>query len=107
MNKKKFLEVRELYPDGRSSENVQVYVVPVAKETDATFVTDHYHVHNIVGCTPTSLRKKKVVWWKDNGLRAGDIPCEFTPTFKIVRVHSGFPIIRNKHAVFLGGADGV
>ena len=35
-----FLEVRELYPDGRASENTTTYVIPVIGQTETLFYTE-------------------------------------------------------------------
>ena len=102
---KKYLEVREMFPDGRASDNLEIYVIPVLRETETSYITNPCFVHNVVGCTPTDHKKKRVTWRKGNGLRAGDIPCEYTPTFTIIRVNKSAPPVK-KHHVRIGDMDG-
>lgn len=92
-----YLEVRELYPDGRASENLTTYVIPVIRQTETLYYTEQYPVHNIIACTPAVRQRKLVAWRKSTGLRVGDEPCFYTPTFAFMRTHPTTPVIRAKH----------
>ena len=98
---KTYLEIREVYPDGRASENVDVYIIPVLQEKSTAFVTSAYFTHNLTGCTKTDRLKNQITWRKSTDLRHGDVPCCFTPTFKIAKVLSIRPSPK-KHYIFLG-----
>ena len=89
-----FLEVREIYPDGRASKNTTTYVIPVIRQTKTLFYTEQYPIHNIVACTPAIRRRKIVAWRKDTGLRVGDEPCFYTPTFAFMKTHERMPVLR-------------
>jgi len=87
-----FLEVREIYPNGMASKNT-TYVIPVIGQTETLFYTEQYPIHNIVACTPAIRRRKIVAWRKDTGLRVGDEPCFYTPTFVFVKTHEKMPVL--------------
>jgi hypothetical protein len=92
-----YLEVRELYPDRRASENTIIYVLPVIKQTKTLFYTAQYPVYNIIACTPSVRKRKIVAWRKSTGLRVGDEPCFYTPTFTFTKMHEKMPIFRTRN----------
>lgn len=101
MEKVRILEVREMFPDGRASENIHSFFLPILRETATLYVTQRFFIHNIVSCTPRDTRAGVVSWAKEHGLRVGDIPCIYTPTFVIVGELKALPK-KQKHHVHLG-----
>jgi hypothetical protein len=95
-----YLEVRELYPNRRASENITTYVLPVIRQTKTLFYTAQYPVHNIIACT-SSIRKRKIVAWrKSTGLRVGDEPCFYTPTFTFIKTHEKMPVLHTQSVYY-------
>jgi hypothetical protein len=88
----KYLEIQELYPNNvKCVENIYSFITPVLRETPTTFITDQCYLHNITGLTNKDIKSKLITWRKTTGTRFGDQPCEYTPSFKIIKVHNDKP----------------
>ena len=93
-----FLEVREVL-NGKAVSK-ETFILPIQSVSSTTFTTPSSVIHNIKGCTSKCFRDKKVRWNRSTGSRKGDIPCEFTATFQVIKAHKHRPL-PTKNTIFI------